>query len=78
MQPQRTGGRGAGLPTGGAASRLDIPRVNTTNAENAAAIRSDFVIIVLLVKPATVSFYSIPAYAVNNRAQANAELWRKN
>ena len=50
---------------GGAASRLDIPRVNTTHVQNAAATRSDFVIVVLLVKPVTGSFYSIPAYAVN-------------
>ena len=50
---------------GGAASRLDIPRVNTTHVQNAAATRSDFVIVVLLVKPVTGSFYSIPASAVN-------------
>ena len=77
MQPQRTGGRGPGLPTGGAASMLEIPKVNAIHTESAAAIRSDFIILILLVKPSAGSFYSIPASAVNALlfAAITSRLW---
>ena len=44
---------------------LEIPKVNAIHTESAAAIRSDFIILILLVKPSAGSFYSIPASAVN-------------